>query len=101
MLPRISFAGALSAARRQAEVLLQARTQRQRRKLTHELYRVIAQDLVPDRPGRWEPRAVKSRRKPFALLTCHRHRFREIPHRNRYWEGGPCKRKRAKYHRVN
>jgi hypothetical protein len=100
-LPRISFAGALSAARRQAEALLQARTQRQRRKLMNELYRVIAEDLVPDRPGRWEPRAVKTRRKPFPLLTCHRHRFREIPHRNRYWEGGPCKRKRAKYHRAN
>lgn len=100
-LSRISFAGALSAARRQAEALLQARTQRQRRKLLHELYRVIAQDLVPDRPGRWEPRAVKRRPKPFALLTCHRRRFREIPHRNRYWEGGPCKRKRAKYRRAN
>jgi Transposase DDE domain. len=100
-LPRLSFAGALSAARRQAEAMLQARTQRQRRKLMSELYRVIAEDLLPDRPGRWEPRAIKKRPKPFPLLTCHRRRFREIPHRNRYWDGGPCKRKRAKYHRPN
>jgi hypothetical protein len=63
--------------------------------------RVIAADLVPDRPGRWEPRAVKRRPKPYSLLTRHRSRFREIPHRNRYWEGGPSKRKRAKYHRAN
>lgn len=100
-LPRISFAGALSAARRQAEALLQARTKRQRRKLMNELYRVIAEDLVPHRPGRWEPRALKKRPKPFPWLTCHRSKFREIPHRNRYWNGGPCKRKRAKYHRPN
>lgn len=100
-LPRISFAGALAATRRQAEALLQARTQRQRRQLINALYRVLAEDLVPDRPGRWEPRAVKARRKPFSLLTGHRHRFREILHRNRYWEGGPCKRKRAKYRRAN
>jgi hypothetical protein len=100
-LSRVSFAGALSAIRRYSEALLQARTQRQRRKLVEELYRVLAQDLVPDRPGRWEPRALKKRPKPFAQLTRHRHQFREIPHRNRYWEGGPCKRKRAKYHRPN
>ena len=100
-LSRVSFAGALSAARRYGEALLQARTQRKRRQLIDELYRVLAEDLVPERPGRWEPRAVKKRPKPFSLLTCHRHHFREIPHRNRYWEGGPCKRKRAKYHRPN
>lgn len=100
-LPRISFAGALSAARRQAEALLQARTQRQRRQLMSQLYRVIAQDLLPERPGRWEPRAIKKRPKPFPSLTCHRSRFREIPHRNRYWDGGPCKRRRPKYHGLN
>jgi hypothetical protein len=100
-LTRVSFAGALSATRRYSEALLQARTQRQRRQLIEELYRVLAEDLVPERPGRWEPRAVKKRPKPFPLLTRDRHRFREIPHRNRYWEGGPCKRKRAKYHRPN
>lgn len=100
-LDRVSFAGALATARRTGEALLHARTHRTRAKLMTELYRVIAADLLPDRPGRWEPRAVKRRPKPYASLTCHRARFREIPHRNRYWEGSPCKRKRAKYHRVN
>ena len=100
-LPRISFAGSLAAARAHAQAMRHARSQRKRRKLLEELYRVIGNDLVPERPGRWEPRAVKRRPKPFPLLTSHRRRFREIPHRNRYWDGGPCKRKRAKYHRVN
>ena len=88
-LDRVSFAGALAAARRCAEALLQARTKRQRRELIQDLYRVIAADLVPDRPGRREPRARKRRPKPYPLLTCHRRRFREIPHQNRYWKGSP------------
>lgn len=89
-LSRISFAGALAVARRYGEALLQARTKRQRNQLVQEVYRVLAADLVPDRPGRKEPRAQKRRPKPYPLLTCHRSRFREIPHQNRYWKGSPC-----------
>ena len=90
-LQRVSFAGALAAARRCGEALLQPRKPSgQRRELIEELYRVIAADLVPDRPGRREPRARKRRPKPYPLLTCHRSRFREIPHQNRYWKGSPC-----------
>lgn len=82
---RLSFAGALAACRRCGEALLQARSQRQRRQLLDELFRVIAADAVPDRPGRREPRAVKRRPKPYPRLTCHRHKFREIQHQNRYY----------------
>lgn len=89
-LSRVSFAGALAGARRTAEALLQARTKRQQQRLREELYRVLAQDLVPGRPGRREPRARKRRPKPYPLLTCHRSKFREIPHQNRYWKGSPC-----------
>lgn len=89
-LSRVSFAGALAGARRTAEALLQARTKRKQQQLREELYRVLAQDLVPDRPGRREPRARKRRPKPYPLLTCHRSKFREIPHQNRYWKGSPC-----------
>lgn len=88
-LDRVSFAGALAAARRYGEALLQARSRRQRRELLADMYRVLASDLVPDRPGRREPRARKRRPKPYPLLTCHRSRFREIPHQNRYWKGSP------------
>jgi hypothetical protein len=89
-LSRVSFAGALAGARRTAEALLQARTKRKQRQLMAALYRVLAQDLVPNRPGRREPRARKRRPKPFPLLTCHRSKFRESPHQNRYWKGSPC-----------
>jgi hypothetical protein len=61
-LERISFAGALAGVRRFGEALLQARSERQRRQLREELFRVLAADLVPDRPGRREPRAVKRRK---------------------------------------
>jgi hypothetical protein len=84
-LDRISFAGALAVARRYAEALLQARSERRRAQLRQELVRVLAADLVPDRPGRHEPRAVKRRPKPYPRLMCHRRRFREIPHQNRYY----------------
>jgi hypothetical protein len=83
-LPRVSFAGSLAAARRYSEALLQARSARQRRLLQDELFRVLAQDLVPDRPGRREPRAVKRRPKPYPLLMNHRRSWLEIPHQSRY-----------------
>jgi len=98
-LERISFAGALAAARRYAEALLQARSQSRRRQLCVELYRVLAHDLVPDRTGRREPRAVKRRPKPYPRLMCHRHRFREIQHQNRYYANsvfGPRYRKSSR-----
>lgn len=84
-LNRLSFAGALAACRQCSQALLQARSQKQRRALLDELFRVIAADPVPDRPGRREPRAVKRRPKPYPRLTCHRHKFREIQHQNRYY----------------
>jgi hypothetical protein len=84
-LERISFAGSLATARRYGEALLQAPSERCRRHLREELFRVLAADLVPDRPGRREPRAVKRRPKPYPRLMCHRRRFREIQHQNRYY----------------
>ena len=92
-LSRISFAGALAVARRYGEALLQARSKRKREELTNELYRVLAEDLVPERPGRREPRAVKRRPKPYPRLMRHRSKFKEIPHQNRYWKGSPCRKK--------
>lgn len=83
-IERISFAGTLGAMHAYGEALLRASTQKRRRQLEEDLYRMIAEDEVPLRPGRREPRAVKRRPKPYPLLTCHRRRYREIPHRNRY-----------------
>ena len=44
----------------------------------------LAGDLVPERPGRREPRAVKRRPKPYPVLTKPRNQFVEIPHRSKY-----------------
>ena len=84
-LERVSFAGSLAAARRYSEALLQAPSKARRHQLLEELFRVLAADLVPERPGRREPRAVKRRPKPYPHLMCHRHKFREIQHQNRYY----------------
>jgi len=93
---RVSFAGALAVARRYGEALLQARNKRQRAALVDELYRVLAADLLPLRPGRREPRAIKRRPKPFPLLTRHRSQFLENSHVNRYWKGGPNRKKSSR-----
>jgi hypothetical protein len=98
-LERVSFAGSLAAARRFSEALLQARSKACRRRLETELFHVVAKDLVPHRPGRREPRAVKRRPKPYPRLMCDRHRFREIQHQNRYYANsafGPKYRKSPK-----
>jgi len=82
---RLSFAGSLAAARRFAEALAHVRGANRRRELFADLLEQLANDTVPERPGRREPRAVKRRPKPYPRLTCHRSRFREIQHQNRYY----------------
>ncbi len=84
-LQRVSFAGSLTTARRNGEALLQTHSKRQRQCLMEEMFAVLTADLVPDRPGRREPRAVKRRPKPYPLLTRHRHKFREIEHRDKHY----------------
>jgi hypothetical protein len=83
-LERISFAGSLATARRYGEALLLAGSAPRRRSLQAQLFRVLSEDLVPDRPGRREPRAVKRRPKPYPRLMNHRHGWLEIPHQSRY-----------------
>ena len=90
-LERLSFKGAVDALRQYSAVLGQARTHRMKRKLWQDLLRTLASDLVPRRPGRTEPRAVKRRPKPFPLLNRPRRKFVELPHRSKRWQGGPRK----------
>lgn len=82
-LERISFQGAVDAARPFGEALLRARTKGQRTGLLAELRRILAADAVPERPGRWEPRALKRRPKRYPRLNCPRRQYREQPQRNR------------------
>jgi hypothetical protein len=88
-LDRISFKGTVDATRQFSIAIVQARSKKKQRQLINELIAVLARDEVPARPGRREPRAIKRRPKPFSLLTEHRHRFKEIRHRNRYWKNNP------------
>lgn len=44
----------------------------------------LAERIIPIRPDRQEPRAIKARPKPYQLLTKPRSEFCEIQHRSRY-----------------
>ena len=82
---RISFKGTLSTLRQWAPSLAHLSVRKQKRL---RLYRImllyIAGDIVPYRPGRREPRAIKRRPKPYQYLTKPRHLFKELPHRDKY-----------------
>jgi len=88
-LERVSFKGSVDALRQYSAQMAKAPSRRLRRQLWEDLLLNLARDLVRHRPNRLEPRAVKRRPKPYPLLNQPRHRFREIPHRNRYWKGHP------------
>jgi len=81
---RLSFKGTLVAAREWAPVMNTATDEDELDSLHQRLLACLARDLVPWRPGRREPRALKRRLKVYARLVKPRHRYREIPHRNRY-----------------
>jgi hypothetical protein len=88
-LARISFKGTLDALRQYSAAIAQAPNRRLRRALWEDLLLNLARDLVPLRPNRREPRAVKRRPKAYPLLNQPRRRFIEISHRSRYWKGRP------------
>jgi hypothetical protein len=83
-LERISFTGTLDTFRSFCAAMAQTTRPKQRRLIWAQMLRTIAADLVPLRPGRREPRVVKRRPKPYALLTRPRHEYREIRHQNHY-----------------
>lgn len=87
-IQRISFAGTVGAIHSFAEACLQVRSRKRREQMRAQLYELLAGDLVPERPGRQEPRAVKRRPKPYPFLTAPRRRYKEIRHRNRYRRPG-------------
>ena len=83
-IERFSFKGATDAVRQFTPLIAQARAGKRRRALIRKLLAALAGDLVPERPGRREPRAVKRRPKPNPVLTKPRNQFVEIPHRSKY-----------------
>src|SRR5262249_49479695 len=76
-LERISFKGTLDAVRKFTQAISQARTKKNRSELWAALLATLAADLVPARPGRREPRAVKRIKRKYQRLSRPRHRFRD------------------------
>ncbi len=76
-LDRVSFKGTLDALRQFSSAMAQARSKGKRRELWTELLRTLASDLVPERPGRREPRAVKRKKNRYPRLRGPRHQFRD------------------------
>ena len=50
--------------------------------MTAEVLATLAADLVPQRPGRREPRAVKRKKNKYPRLNTSRKKFRDHPKRN-------------------
>jgi hypothetical protein len=88
-LQRVSFKGSVEALRQFSDALSRAPHRPLRRQLWEDLRLALARDLVPLRPNRTEPRALKRRPKPYPLLNQPRRKFVEISHRSRYWKGRP------------
>ena len=91
---RISFKGAVDAARSFHQAIRLARSRRQAGHLYRRLLEILALDRVPLRPGRVEPRAVKRRPKPYSRLTKPRHLYRELPHRGKRIQKKPGRKPR-------
>ncbi len=81
-IERMSFKGSLDAIKEFGKAFTQARSNKQRQQLHQELLRSIAQDLLPERPGRHEPRAVKRRKRKYPRLNAPRHQFKDPPKRH-------------------
>lgn len=63
--------------------MAQARTKGKRSQLWESLLKTLAGDLVPDRPGRREPRAVKRKKNKYPRLNVERAKFRDHPKRHK------------------
>jgi hypothetical protein len=76
-LERLSFKGSLDAVRHFAHAMTRARSRAKRQRLWLLLLQTLAYDLVPERPGRREPRAVKRRKNKYPRLDAPRRKFRD------------------------
>jgi hypothetical protein len=81
-LERLSFKGSLDALRHFAQAMAHARSKAKRQHLWDLLLETLSRDLVPERLGRREPRAVKRKRTKYPRLAAPRRSFQERPKRN-------------------
>jgi DDE family transposase len=83
-LCRISFKGSCDTLRQWAPHLaLATATPGSYHRLFRSMLKILANDTVPLRPDRSEPRAVKRRPKNYRRLMKPRHLVGNLPHRNR------------------
>ena len=81
---RVSFKASLQALRQWEPLINQTKNiQSHVHRLMNYLYEAIAKNILIERPGRSEPRAVKRRPKAYQLLTAPRDEMRVTPHRGR------------------
>jgi hypothetical protein len=81
---RMSFKGSLQALRQWEPNINNAKNSKyELLRLIDILYEIISETLVPDRPGRSEPRVVKRRPKAYQLMTAPRAEMKETKHRGR------------------
>ncbi len=86
---RISFKGTLQVLQNWSGRYRKTHhTPRKSEPIYDEMLAQIASRVVPCRPGRTEPRAVKKRPKPYPLLTAPRGEYKEIQHRSSYRKSG-------------
>jgi len=97
-IERLSFKGTLDAFREWSQAMAQLgrsrQSKRKRAKLWERLLKTLAADLVPERPGRREPRAVKKRSK-YPRLNKPRHQYVERWSRNKRRRVATAKRNHA------
>jgi hypothetical protein len=87
---RVSFKGCLQALRQWESHLNQGKISAQeQRRLVDLLYKSVATYIIPERPNRNEPRAVKRRPKPFRLMTKPRHEMTVEKHKGRKYAKQP------------
>lgn len=77
-LERLSFKGTLDTARQYSQTIAQipASYRKLRQRMYADMLAVIADDPVPGRPGRFEPRCLKRRPKRFPFMTRPRRELR-------------------------
>lgn len=81
-MERVSFKGSLDALRQFSHAICQARSAKKRQELWGQMLQTLSEDLVPERPGRREPRAVKRQHHKYPPLNTTRKQFRDHPKRN-------------------
>jgi hypothetical protein len=80
----VSFKGTIDRLNHWLPMILPSDSAKVRMRIVTDLLELIAEDQLPDRPFRREPRAVKRRPKPHQLLNVPRQQMTEISHRSRY-----------------